>query len=294
VAIDRVAAAAQTVRASLPLHFIFHSGHVGSTLVSRLLEDSGATLSLREPLPLRVLAAAHDLLGGADSLLSEAQFETLLSLFSALWRRGYDSSRAVMLKATSSGARISGPLLTRREDSRAICLNLRPEPYLATLLAGQNSPADLRGHAAERMRRMTRLLALERPTPLHALSLGELAAMSWLTETATQHDMAQCFGARVMRFDFDAVLADVPGSVAAMVSHFALPHHDRFLAEIGRSAALTRYAKAPEHAYTPDLRRQILDEARRVHGGEIRRGLAWLENTARSSSAAAGVLQAGG
>ncbi len=139
---------------------------------------------------------------------------------------------------------------------------------------------------------MMRLLTIDEPTPLHAMSLGELAAMSLLTETATQHQALQRFGARVLRFDFDEVLGDVPGSMARMVSHFALPHHERFLIEIGRSPALTRYAKAPEHAYTPALRRQILDDARRMHGGEIRKGLAWLENSARSNPAAAAVMQA--
>jgi hypothetical protein len=82
-------------------------------------------------------------------------------------------------------------LLTRCADARAIYLNLRAEPFLATLLAGPNSPSDLRGHGAERMRRLMRILAIEPATPLHALSLGELAAMSWLTETATQHQTLQ-------------------------------------------------------------------------------------------------------
>ncbi|MGE0045550.1 MAG: hypothetical protein AB7T08_07300, partial [Hyphomonadaceae bacterium] len=41
---------------STPLHFIFHAGHVGSTLVSRLLDEIHGVLSLREPSPLRTLA----------------------------------------------------------------------------------------------------------------------------------------------------------------------------------------------------------------------------------------------
>src|SRR5687768_14737385 len=45
--IDRVIDAAQRASAK-PLHFIFHTGHVGSTLVSRLLDATSAVLSLRE------------------------------------------------------------------------------------------------------------------------------------------------------------------------------------------------------------------------------------------------------
>ncbi len=56
--LDRVLEAARHAADLRPLHFIFHTGHVGSTLVSRLLDETGAVLSLREPLPLRTLADA--------------------------------------------------------------------------------------------------------------------------------------------------------------------------------------------------------------------------------------------
>ncbi len=137
-----------------PLHFILHTGHVGSTLLSRLLDTTGSVLSLREPLPLRTLAEAHDVLGQPESLLSEPQFELVLDTFVRLWSRGYTATRCVVLKATSAAARVAPVLLRRNAASRAVYLNLRAEPYLATLLAGPNSPVDLRGHGAERMRRL--------------------------------------------------------------------------------------------------------------------------------------------
>ena len=70
-----VSEAAGRVAHPRPLHFIFHTGHVGSTLLSRLLDETGAVLPLREPLPLRVLADAHDALGRPESLLDAPQFE---------------------------------------------------------------------------------------------------------------------------------------------------------------------------------------------------------------------------
>ena len=291
---ERVAAAAPSVENARPLHFIFHTGHVGSTLVSRLLDESECVLSLREPLPLRVLATAHDAVGSAESLLSETQFDALLAMLTRLWSRGYERTRAVIVKATSSASRLAEPLLAQRTDARAICLNLRAEPYLATLLAGANSPTDLRGHGAERLRRVMRLLSLDRPTPLHALSLGELAAMSWLAETATHQRLCERMGDRVLRFDFDRLLGDVAGSMGQICAHFGLPRDERYLAAVGGSAALRQYSKAPEHTYSPELRAQILGEARQMHGEEIRKGLAWLQNVARANAGAAAVLQANG
>ena len=47
---DQAVAALSQVKCARPLHFIFHTGHVGSTLISRLLDDTGELLPLREPL----------------------------------------------------------------------------------------------------------------------------------------------------------------------------------------------------------------------------------------------------
>jgi hypothetical protein len=41
---------------------------------------------------------------------------------------------------------------------------------------------------------------------------------------------------------------------------------------------LSRYSKAPEHAYDAQLRRDVLDQARHEHADEISRGLAWLRS----------------
>ncbi len=59
-----------------------------------------------------------------------------------------------MLKATSSAARIAPQLLAARPNAVALYMYLPAEPYLATLLAGENSPLDLRRHEAERRARL--------------------------------------------------------------------------------------------------------------------------------------------
>src|SRR5688572_22289076 len=49
-------AAAMDQRLRRDVHYIFHIGHVGSTLISRLLGELPGILALREPLILRTLA----------------------------------------------------------------------------------------------------------------------------------------------------------------------------------------------------------------------------------------------
>src|SRR5262249_25701168 len=158
------------------------------------------------------LADARDVLELPESLLSARDFAALEHALLSLWSRGYAGTHSVVLKGTSSACRIAGQLLEQHDSARAVYLNLAAEPYLATLLAGRNAGIDLRGHGPVRMRQLQARIATALP-PLHALSLGELAAMSWLAETWNQHDAIARLGARVLPLDFDALLADVAGSV---------------------------------------------------------------------------------
>ncbi len=195
------------------------------------------------------------------------------------------------MKATSSAGRLAVPILGVSEGARAIYMNLRAEPYLATLLAGANSQTDLRGHGPERMRRLQARSAVPLE-PLHTLSSGELAALSWLAETASQHAALARFTSRVMALDFDAFLASIADGMGQILDHFGLSPDARYLAQIGRSAVLTRYSKAPEHAYTPELRADVLRESRRDNREEIRKGMRWLERQAQADPALAGIVNA--
>jgi hypothetical protein len=271
------------------VHFIFHTGHVGSTLVSRLLDELGGVLPLREPLPLRTLADAHDVLAQPESLLSEGEFARCLALFMTLWGRGDDATRCVVVKATSIAGRIAAPILAGSAKSKAIYMNLRAEPYLATLLAGQNSPIDLRGHGQGRIRRLQARVGGPL-APLHALSLGELAAMSWLVESWTQDEALAQQPAKAIALDFERFLESVEESMGRVLAHFDLSCEARQLSALARSPALTRYSKAPEYAFTPSERLEILNQSRRDNRDEIRKGLAWLERIAQADPAAAAVL----
>ena len=287
--LDPLLADAQPAR---PLHFIFHSGHVGSTLISRLIESAGATIALREPLALRVLATAWDDRDASHALIGAQRLDTLLQWHLALWGRGFADTRAVILKATSSAGRMCAPVLMALPEARALYLNLAAEPYLATLLAGENNYLDLRGMGAERFKRLTILADAQPPEPLHTLSLGELAALTWLTEKLTQLTAQAQTGARILAMDFDAFLAGPAEETRRIFRHLGLDAAPEFFARAPDSDVFKRYSKAPEHGYTPQFRAQILDQARVQHQPEIKKGLAWLERMAALSPAAARALSA--
>jgi hypothetical protein len=273
------AAAVAVPHGAMPLHVIFHAGHVGSTLLSRLIDEVGGVLGVREPLPLRTLAQMHD--AGA------AAFDARLALFLDLWRRGFADTRAVVVKATSTGGRIAPQVLAASARSRAVYLSLAAEPYLATLLAGANTMTDLRGFEVERSARLRRLS----PARWTASSVGELAAMTWAAETLTRARAVAALGERILPLDFEAMLADLPGAMARVLAHLEIAAPPGFAAAVGRSPVLRRYSKAPQQfEYSPHLRAQLLAQARREHAGEIRKGLAFLERLAAQDAGLAALL----
>ena len=252
---------------------------VGATLLSRLLDEAPGVLGLREPLPLRTLAEMHDV--GAPA------FAPRLAMFLALWARGFADTRQVVVKATSTAARIAPVLLDAAPHVKAVYLNLKAEPYLATLLAGANALVDLKGFEAERRKRLAASLGTAPVTT----SIGELAAMTWLTETLTAQATRQRFGDRILPLDFDRLLAQLPATMADILRHFAIAAPADFAATLARSPVLTRYSKAPQQfEYSPQFRAQLLAQARHEHAGEIRAGLRFLETIAARDARVAGLL----
>jgi len=253
-------------------------GHVGSTLLSRLLDETGTVLSLREPLPLRALAEAFD----HDVPDVDRRLDTMLRL----WERGFADTKTVVLKATSATERLAPKLLSTRPQARAVLLNVSAECFLATIFAAPNSAVDLNAHGPERMHRLDRLgIAVPRPS-----TLGELAAMSWLAERMTQGAILRDFGERILSVDFDALLQWTERVLGLVLTHFAIPHTPELITQIAHSPALTRYSKAPEHKYSSAQRQARLDDARRTYAAEIRVALDWLRKIAVSSPAASAIL----
>ena len=268
-----------------PIQFIFHLSHCGSTLLSRMIDEATGALGLREPLPLRDLAVAQDRLGASDALLSQEGFDDLLKAFLTFWRRRRKSvDGAVHIKLTSSAQRLAPALFRCAPDAKALTLNVSAKNHIATLLAGPNNICDMRMWGPERMARLT-MMAGPPPSPFHALSAGELAALTWGAERATQTRLLAdpVVQPRLLDVDFDTLLNAPAETLGAVCAHFGLSADKAYLDNLPNAAILKKYAKAPEHEYSPVLREQILEQARRDHAQEIAKGLDWLKVYAKSA-----------
>ncbi len=249
-----------------PLHLIFHTGHVGSTLLSRLLDEVPGVLGLREPHPLQTLADMADM---ADETHRGEAYVARLKTFLRLWSRGFEATGTVVLKATSIAGRIAPDIFQALPEAKALYLNLPAESYIAANLAATSGPADLK--IFETLRHKVLSARLGRALPGGG-SAGELAAIAWMVECDSLERAKAAAGRRVMLLDFESLLADLEGNLAQVLRHFDLPPVADRLAS---SPALSRYSKAPEQlAFSPKARAERIGQVRDRYAAEIEKGLA--------------------
>ncbi|MGC1302222.1 MAG: hypothetical protein WA840_07600 [Caulobacteraceae bacterium] len=246
-------------------HFIFHIGHVGSTLMSRLLGEHPAVFSLREPGLLRPLAHAWPQLSPA----AEVRLDTLLRLLSRTWR----PRQTALIKATSFVSVMAEELLTRDVQARAVAMATSPPSYMRSILGGPASRKEISGMTPHRMARLEERLE----TTVVASSEGEAIAMSWLCEALALHAACERHGSRVLWLDFDRFLTDPVRGLQDAFTHLDVPAEPAFVAELAAGPLMGRYSKDLEHAYDADLRRRVQAQAEDEFGGEVAAGMEWLQ-----------------
>ena len=249
-------------------HYVFHTGHVGSTLISRLIGAQPGFFALREPALLRGLAQSAA--GGTGLSL-----DTALALLARTWR---PDERAVV-KVTSFVSELAEPMLARHGGSAAIFMFVGPLSFLRGILAGPNSRAETRQLAAPRLQRLTRRLGeTEWRAELH--SEGETIAMSWLCEMTALYQAAARYRQQVFWVNFDAFLREPRAGLEAIFRFLGVAAPANDIQALAAGPLMHQYSKAPEHAYDAELRRSVLLSADAEHGAEIRRGIDWLRKVA--------------
>ncbi len=271
---------------SKPTNFIFHVGHCGSTLLSRLLEFAEDTQSLREPLPLRILA--QDLANSREgrSFLNQQALLDRLQILLKLWSRG---ARHTVIKTTSICTDLLPQVHMLEPESRSIFMYNRSETHIATLLAGQNAITDLKGFAPLRLQRLQQITGLD--LHLSQLSLGQLAALSWLSETTRATRSLANHSQQIAILEFESLLQNPPDTLTQLLRHLNIPIADGAIEKAVRSPVLRTYSKAPEHKYNAETRTAILTDSRARFKQEIKTALAWLDILSGQSELVAHTMQ---
>ena len=246
--------------------WIFHIGHVGSTLVARLLGELGGVLSIREPRILRDVAGMPGEQRGA-----------IVPALQVLLSRTFAADQTALVKATSFVSEITAELVPAGE--RALFLTADPRTYIATILAGENNLKELHAWSDDRARRMA-----GRVRGLSGSSPAQLAATAWACEITALEAAADAMAdRRVMWGNFDRLLNDMAAGLTEVAAFFGFAAPPERIQTIVRGPLMSHYSKALEFDYSPSLRSQLIDQEISLHGREVADALAMLERSAQES-----------
>jgi hypothetical protein len=258
-------AASQVTRCDA--RWIFHIGHVGSTLVSRLLGELDKVLAVREPRLLRDLALT-------PAEVRERYIESIAAIVS----RVFAEDQTACVKATSWVSEIAPELVPPGE--RALFMFASPRNYIASILAGENSVKELRMLADNRIQRLA-----GRGIVLTAgRSDAELAGIAWACEMTALETASEAMADRMIAWaDFDRMLDDMPAALKSAADHFGFAADPSIIATITSGPLMSSYSKALEYDYSADLRRELIEEAGQYHRSPIESALAMLRSAAEKS-----------
>lgn len=247
--------------------WIFHIGHVGSTLISRLLGEIEGVLGVREPRALRDLALVPPEVRGR-----------YIGIIPKLMSRTFAENELACVKTTSFVTEIAPALVPTGE--RALFMYAKARTYIASILAGENSLLELKSHEEYRRQRLgTRGIELS-----SLRNDADRAAAAWACEMTALEESAERMDDRAIQWaDFDEMLSDMPAGLKRTSEFFGFAADDTRCIEIAKGPLMRRYSKALEYEYTPALRYEVIADAERRHGREMGSALAMLDAASEKS-----------
>ncbi len=265
--------------------FIFHIGHCGSTLISRLVEGAAECQVMREPVGLRTFASALVDDGDGATVWPHDRIERRLKLFlNLICKPG-----PTIIKATSFCSSLIDAVEPVKSAKAVFCY-VEPRRHFAAMLGGANNRIDLRTHGPVRLRRLRQSCGARVDT-LSALSPGELAAMSWATDTTCMTTpMNNDASGRILPVDFDAFLAAPDKSLGDILNHFGFAADAAKISTVLSGPVMQVYSKDARYEYSPQLRAELLGEYAKAHVIEIEKGVDWLRAKAREHAPIASAL----
>lgn len=272
------------------LHYIFHVGHCGSTLLSRMLGSLRGVLSLREPPPLFALAQRARALRGLES--GPAGWPDTFGLILSLLSRTFRPGDVAVVKPISHANNLMAGMLDWTPDCRGVLLYVDLETYLATMLR----PATRRETA--RAVSGSRLADFHARAGNHEPALAELddarkAALVWLVQMRefadTLRDPSLC--GKVRPLEFDCFLSDSRNRLGELAAFFDRHPCAAELDDAVGPELAHRYSKSVAYAFDARARDRMLEASRRAHSGEIAAALDWAAAVGRRYPAFASLCE---
>lgn len=273
--------AAATRAGPAATNWVFHPGHVGSTLLSRLLGELDEVLPLREPPPLRTLSALWREQGDPLAQLDREGFERLEHAVWVLLGRTFRETQQSLVKATSDCCNLLGRALAAHPESRVIWIDVDLETFLAGMLRNQPRRQETRAFAQSRLMDLHFLLD-DRTVRLFELDIPRLTAVSWLANQGHRIRAQQGAAAgRILTLHFHDLLETPAAVLPGVLDHLGLPSDEFTLSRVLASPWRRTYAKQRDSAFSTGQRFEQLTKSRHENAADIEAGLAFAEQLCR-------------
>lgn len=262
-----------------PLRFIFHVGHCGSTLLSRALGLSERVLPFREPMTLRTLSADERELDTPMSFMARPDWEWLLTTILDSLARRFRPEQFNVIKATSTGNNLIGPIMNEDEAHRALLLYVPLETYLASMLGKRRGGGDLWGQARTRMKDW---MGIEREPgfSLHEMKAPHFVVLSWMTSMNHMLCARNQYGKRISILDFEDLVRNPDTHLSEAADFFGIPEQAETI--VSRYPEVSSaYSKQPDRPYTADMRAERLQHTREHFAKDIQTGMEWAQELIR-------------
>lgn len=263
--------------------YIFHVGHCGSTLISRLLAELPHCLPLREPMSLLTLAIARRELGRASSWLTTAQWDQLLQTAIGSLARTYRTSDRSLIKATSNAGNLLDTVSTMLDgSSRILMLYISLESLLAAMLRTPDLRASIHAYSPAWITDFCRLsgrndICLADLDDSQQITAKWLALLMLFIQTQTVNpDQARML-------NFDDFLMHPEKHIMDTARFFELVCQPAKTQELVNGPLMRTYSKIPTQNFDPLQRRSELQDARQKFQIEIHAGLKWAETLIRDT-----------
>ncbi|MGA9855488.1 MAG: hypothetical protein WBR29_09460 [Gammaproteobacteria bacterium] len=270
-------------------HYIFHVGHCGSTLISRLLAELPHCLPLREPMSLLTLAVARRELGRVSSWLTTAQWNQLLQTAISSLARTYRKSDKSLIKVTSNAGNLLESLLPVSEgDSHILMMYISLESYLAVMLRTQDLRASIHAFSPVWMTDFCRLTGR---TDLCLAELGDAQqiTLKWLVILMLFVRAGTSSQSESQLLNFDKFLMNPLERFMQITGLFKLECDMEKARQLLDGPMMQRYSKIPTQSFNHTQRNSELRDARQKFQPEINAGLKWAETLCREIPALASV-----
>lgn len=252
---------------------IFHIGHCGSTLLSRVLSASPNILPLREPRPLRALSQCFSELDHPARLHNREQWDRVAKVLMHSYCRTFGEHQTAQIKMSSFCNNLISPLIENELFDRALLLYQSLYSHLASTLGIDMPSSDLRSTAAPRMWEWMKIPGA--PTlQVSEMSLSELSVLNWLGSMYLLLGAQEQYPQHCKLHSFGSFLANPAGSVVDICEWFDMSSEcETLLANLEEETS--RNSKLPGKEFSARDRQEKHKKVHQKKQSEISHAMTW-------------------